>query len=31
MLAIVRDTVQGALSASRHVLAYVQWETRARL
>ncbi len=31
MFSLVRGTVQGALSASRHVLAYVQWETRARL
>ena len=31
MLTIVRDTVQGALLASRHVIRYVQWETRERL
>ena len=27
MLGLVRDTVQGVLSASRHVLWYVDWET----
>jgi hypothetical protein len=31
MLGLVRDTVQGVLSASRHVLWYVDWETRCRI
>jgi hypothetical protein len=31
MLGLVRDTVQGVLSASLHVFRYVGWETRSRL